>query len=101
MNASSQPPIAQFTPCALAELARHECPELPWLSDVLLSCGAGAWDSPAYLRFVSAHNANQPGSEWRFETNVVLVHEIWGVLVLDILKSNRLGGIEFIDRIED
>lgn len=96
---SSQPPIHQFTPSALSDLARRECQEFPWLAEALLSCSEGVWESPAYLRFVSAQNANQPGSEWQFDTNVVLIHDVWGVVVLDVLKSSRVGGIEFLDRI--
>jgi hypothetical protein len=31
----------------------------------------------------------------------VLTHETLGMVVLDILKGDRLGGIEFVDKIDD
>jgi hypothetical protein len=58
------------------------------------------WESRAYVHYVSRQNPNQPGSQWQFHTNVVLHHEKLGMVVLDILKDNRLGGIEFVDRIK-
>jgi hypothetical protein len=50
--------------------------------------------------FSAALSPNQPGSEWQFETNVVLSHESLGMVVLDVLKGDRLGGIEFVDKIK-
>jgi hypothetical protein len=54
---------------------------------------------PAYVGYVSRANPNQPGADWQFEVNVVLTRAVLGMVVLDILEGDRLGGIEFVDRI--
>ena len=89
-----------FEPMMLVETVRTQALEFPWLVDALMTCGPGDWESRAYVGYVSRANPNQTGSEWQFETNVVLEHEKLGMVVLDILKGNRLGGIEFVDKIE-
>jgi hypothetical protein len=90
-----------FDPRTLIESVRAQAPEYPWLPDALNHCGAGLWENRAYVRYVDSRNANQTGAEWQFKTNVVLSHELLGTVVLDILKDNRLGGIEFVDKIAD
>jgi hypothetical protein len=40
------------------------------------------------------------GSEWQIETNIVLEHPTEGDLVLDILKGQRVGGVETTSKIE-
>ena len=89
-----------FEPMMLVDTVRKQAPEFPWLPDALMNCGKGEWESRAYVSYVSAAHPNQPGSEWQFETNVVLHHDKLGMVVLDVLKDKRLGGIEFVDKIE-
>jgi len=89
-----------FEPRMLIEAVRAQAPEFPWLPDALMKCGRGEWESRAYVAYVSQSNPNQLGSDWQFQTNVVLSHDKLGMVVLDILKGNRLGGIEFVDKIE-
>lgn len=89
-----------FEPRILIEAVKEQAPNFPWLPEALSKCGAGEWESRAYVRYVSHRNPNQPGSEWQFESNVVLNHQTLGMVVIDVLKGNRLGGIEFVDRIE-
>ncbi len=84
----------------LVAAAKEQAPEFPWLPDALGKCDAGQWESTAYVGYVSRRNPNQPNSEWQFETSVVLKHEALGMVVIDVLKGGRLGGIEFVDRIE-
>ena len=90
-----------FHPRQLVQLASERAPEYPWLPDALASCGGGEWESPAYVGYVSRCNPNQSGAEWQFLANVVLHHEELGTVVIDVLKGNRLGGIELVSRIED
>ncbi len=85
----------------LIEAVKIQAPKFPWLPLALSQCGAGYWESPAYVSYISGKNPNQPGSEWQFETNVLLEHETMGTVIIDILKGQRLGGIEFVDKIED
>ena len=89
-----------FEPSMLLEVVREQAPEFPWLPDALMKCGRGEWESRAYVAYVSRSNPNQSGSDWQFQTNVVLAHHTLGMVVLDILKGDRLGGIEFVDKIE-
>lgn len=88
-----------FEPRMLAAVARDQAPDFPWLSLVLENCGAGEWESAAYVRYVSNRDANVLGSEWQFETNVVLEHPDFGTVVVDVLTEHRLGGLEFLSRI--
>ncbi len=89
-----------FHPHMLIEAAREQAPEYAWLPEGLASCAGGEWESRAYIHYVSSRNPNKPGAEWQFETNVVLHHESLGMVVLDILKGERLGGVELVDRLD-
>ncbi len=91
---------AGFDPRMLIEDARAQVPEFPWLPDALARCGTGKWESSAYVRYVTSINPNQPKSQWQFETNVVINHRSLGMVVIDILQGDRIGGIEFVDRID-
>lgn len=54
----------------------------------------------AYVGYVSRIRPNEQGSLWQFEANILIEHEIFGTVVLDILKGYRLGGIEFLSQID-
>jgi len=90
----------RFEPAMLAAVARDQAPEFPWLSHALENCGAGTWESDVYVRYVSGRAANLPGAEWQFEKNVVLEHPDFGTVVVDVLTAHRLGGLEFLSRIQ-
>jgi hypothetical protein len=89
-----------YDPSWLVELARLQVPGEPWLPAALAHCCRAWKESPAYTYFVSPHRQNLPGSEWQFDFNIVLEHPTEGDLVLDILKDRRVGGVEFISKIE-
>ena len=89
-----------YDPRWLVELAQAQVPAMLWLAEAFSQCRRARKESAAYLHFVDPRNPNMPGSEWQFETNVILVHPEHGELVLDILKGRRVGGIEFINNIE-
>ncbi|MCX8532263.1 hypothetical protein [Chryseobacterium luquanense] len=55
----------------------------------------GEWKNKAYYKFVDSTNANKQGSKWQFKDNIILEHPKYGTLILDILKDDQLGGIEF------
>lgn len=88
-----------FEPWMLVEVARSQAPGFPWLVEALGACGCGEWKQRYYVSFISSLNPNQPGSEWQFETNVTLEHDQFGTVIVDILKGNRIGGLEFADRL--
>ena len=95
------PPLAadSFDPTWVRELAHESRPDLPWLADELGRCTSGTWTDACYIRFVDSSNANQPGSEWQFREVIELVHEKRGTLKLNVLTDDRIGGIEFYDRL--
>jgi hypothetical protein len=88
-----------FDPRMLAEVAGVQVPEFPWLPEALGACGRGEWESRAYVRYISNRNPNQPGAEWQFERNIRLDHDKWGTVIVDVLKGQRIGGLEFLDRL--
>ncbi|WP_276371467.1 hypothetical protein [Chryseolinea sp. H1M3-3] len=83
----------------IVELIKEQVPDRLYLIEQLRKSGIKGWIRQPYVRFVSAENANQPGSIWQFYENVVLEHKTEGTIVLDILKDGRIGGIEFVSQI--
>jgi hypothetical protein len=65
----------------------------------LLNCVGGQWRGRAYYQFVDSTNANQFGAEWQFEDSLVVEHPKKGTIIIDKLKDNRIGGIEFYNLI--
>lgn len=88
-----------FDPRLLIDAANEQAPECPWLPDALARCGAGEWESRAYVGYVERQNPDQPGSDWQFQNNIVLHHVKFGMVIIDILIGNHIGGIELVDRI--
>ena len=86
-----------FDPRSLIEAVKTQAPDFPWLADALMACGAGLWESPAYVAYVAQAVPNQPEGAWQFEASILLQHEALGRVVIDVLKGNRVGGIEFLD----
>lgn len=84
----------------LAEILKQQEPRRVEIIQALEFCKKGHWDGEAYLRFVDARNANQPGAQWQFKESIVLIDSEEGELILDILTDGRIGGIEFIDRLK-
>jgi hypothetical protein len=48
---------------------------------------------------VSPSDPNRPGSEWRFEENILPEHPREGMVTLNILQDRRVGGVEFGNRL--
>lgn len=88
-----------FDPKMLVDAARKHVPDLLWLPSALANCPKGNWRSRAYVYYVSSENANQPGAEWQHDRCVTLTHATLGTVIIDVLKGDRIGGIEFFDRI--
>ncbi|MBD0404974.1 hypothetical protein [Flammeovirga sp. EKP202] len=82
-------------------LLKEQEPEREDLIEDLQNSKIRKWLIQPYVYFISAEKPNQIGSDWQFDENIVLEHETEGTIILDILKGGRVGGIEFIDQIED
>lgn len=84
-----------YDPTWLVALAKDQLPKEQWLHESLKNCTQVSGEIPM-LHFVDPYRANQPGSSWQFETNIILDDPQYGDLVLDILKDKRVGGVEFL-----
>ena len=80
----------------IIDLVKKQEPEREDLIIALNNSKGGHWENKAYYRFVDSKNANQIGSEWQFYDNIVLEHDSLGTIIIDYLKDNRIGGIEFM-----
>lgn len=80
----------------LVELLEEQYPEKNEIIENLKDCKEGSWQSKAYIYFISPDNPNQPDSKWQFKESIVLEHKTEGTIVLDVLKENKIGGIEFL-----
>lgn len=89
-----------YNPDWLVKIAEEKFPEETDIIDSIRKCITGFWRSPAYLYFVNPQNANEPESEWQFKDNIVIDDTEEGDIVLDILKDNRIGGIEFLKHVK-
>ena len=88
-----------YDPTWLVELAREQLPDESWLPKALAACTTSSRESAAYIHFVNPADPNKPESEWQFQTNLILKHPTEGDLVLDVLKGNRIGGVEFLAKL--
>src|SRR5688572_24430704 len=70
-----------YDPGWLVLLARAQEPDLVAM---LSTCTRALVESKAYIHFVAPDAANQPGSEWQFERNVIMTDPEHGQIVLDV-----------------
>jgi hypothetical protein len=89
----------RYDPTWLVEAAEAEFPGAIELHDALRQCTKASVESTYYTRFVRAFWANRAGSHWQFSHNVVLENTEHGEVVLDVLKSGRVGGVEFLAKL--
>ena len=90
-----------YDPTWLVRLAEEQKPEESWLPEALRKCIIYSKESVAYYHFVSPMNANKSGADWQFKTNIYLNSKTEGWIVLDILEGNRVGGVEFLEKITE
>jgi hypothetical protein len=83
----------------IIELVRKQEPMRHDVIKALTECRNGRWLGNAYFQFVDSTNANQIGAEWQFEENIVIEHPEKGTIIIDYLKDNKIGGIEFYELI--
>lgn len=91
--------MTNYDPKWLIEAAQQSIDQHPWLPAALAKCNKIIDQRDAYIYFVSSENPNQAGSEWQFQENIILRNTENGDVVLDILKDNRVGGVEFLNKI--
>ena len=81
----------------IIELLSKQEPTRTEIIKCLQKSFGGKWTSSDYFRIVSAQNANNSGSEWQFLESIILKDESLGIIILDVLKGERVGGIEFLN----
>ena len=85
-----------YDPSWLVELAREQYPDKPWLIEALEKC-TRYLKSNNHIYFVSPENPNKAESEWQYDMCLSMTSPKEGWLILDILKDNRVGGVEFAE----
>jgi hypothetical protein len=89
----------KYDPEWLALLAEVQLPEERWLPEAIRKCTKYHVENKAYYYFVSPKNANKLGAEWQHDRCFIINDSKEGDIVLDILKGNRVGGIEFTKKL--
>jgi hypothetical protein len=88
-----------FDPGWLVALAEDQHPEHPQIASALQACTRCQPSNQAYLTFVDPGRP-QYDAPWQFAANVWLHDPDHGEIIIDVLTNGRIGGLEFIDRIE-
>ncbi len=84
-----------FDPQWLIALAKSQCPEEPWLPEALARCTSASYRG-IMIYFVSPRRPNMAGSAWQYDYSIELDHPEYGFILLDILKGQRIGAVEFV-----
>jgi len=81
----------------LIELVKQQDPNRQDLVIALTNCIGEKWKDKAYFQYVDSKNANQIGAEWQIEENIIIEHPTKGIVIINLLKDKRIGGIEFYE----
>ena len=73
--------------------------EYPWLPESLKNCVSIIKETKYYIYFINPKRPNKPGAEWQFADNIFLENTKYGDVVLDVLKDNRIGGVELYSKL--
>ena len=88
-----------YDPQWLVELAREQHQDKHWLAEAFSKCTRAQTGGRAYVYFVDHSNPNKPCSEWQFDQNLTLDHPDRGEIIVDVLKGQRIGGIELMNEL--
>jgi hypothetical protein len=89
-----------FDPGWLVRLAEDQHPRHPQIAQALQECTRGRPESRSYIHFVDPRRPQQADSPWQFATTVTLHDPQAGEISLDVLTNGRIGGVEFLDRLD-
>jgi len=68
----------------------------PDLAGALSKCTRAFVSSADYIYFVDGAGANKPGAEWQIDRTETIQGPDDQVVILDLLKDGRVGGVELI-----
>ena len=88
-----------YDPAWIVRAAKEQRPNDEGLHAALERCTIALSIEPFYIGFVDARRPNRPGSHWQFARNIHLESTEQGDVVLDILKSGEVGGVELQSRL--
>ena len=89
-----------FDPSWLVKLAREQSPKEKWLSQALAECThIMPSANEATIYFVNPINANEPNAIYQFKGNTTLYSPTKGWLILDVLKGNKIGSLDYYDKL--
>ena len=89
----------EYDPSWLVEASKYRLDEYPWLTDALVQCTKAKEESEFYTYFINRLRPNKKGSEWQFQESITIEDTPEGDVVIDIVKTNRIGGIEFLSKV--
>lgn len=92
--------LEDYDPSWIVKASQPYIDEYPWLPAALEKCTRVCNDDPTYIYFVESKHANQPGSAWQFQENITLENTPEGEIILDIIKPNIVGGVEFYEKLD-
>ncbi|MFT5914381.1 MAG: hypothetical protein ACI81T_000869 [Bacteroidia bacterium] len=85
-----------YNPEWIVKIAKVQIPDRPEIIQSLAECTKSKIESKAYTYFEDCENPNHPNSNWQFKENIILEDKKMGTVILDVLKGNKIGGIEFL-----
>ncbi len=85
-----------YNPEWIVKIAKEQIPDRPEIALALTQCTKMKKESRAYIYFTNQELPNKPNSEWQFKENIMLEDKTNGTIILDVLKGNKVGGIEFL-----
>ena len=85
-----------YNPQWIVDIAKEQIPDKTEIITALSKCLKAKSESKAYIYFANGDNPNGPNSEWQFQENITLEDKKNGTIVIDVLKGNKIGGVEFL-----
>lgn len=93
--------MKKYDPTWLIKSVERVQDNYPWLLDALKEC-TEATEENHYTYFLKKPTQpNVSNSEWQFQESITLENTPEGEIVLDIIKNNRIAGIEFLSKLMD
>jgi hypothetical protein len=84
----------------IINLVAEQEPERTDIIKALKKCSCGRWTSTGYYKFYLA--SKEPGRfPLKFKENIILQHQRFGFIVLDVYTNGSIAGIEFMNLIEE
>lgn len=79
----------------IIRLLKEQEPDIPELVEAMQNAGEGWWGEDGTYYFVSPTRANKCFSPWQYKESIDLIHPEYGLILVDVLKSGKVGAIDF------